>query len=260
MATSRLAKSPFQYYRFQRNFIVSLVFLGLIVVLVLIFLTMVVFPDSNGLQTIAYFSLVLYGIGVMFARQLLISINMYYHYFRMIDDNAPMFRAQRMPLSDQFQQFLLFDTYTLGVKNDQFSIYYRVYSKLPFVKRTAQTIVWVIELYDDHLGFHDPKLEQEINRIKTNQLIKKTYFNELTLIFKKTATTEKKTKETCQEIINFSVSNRAIITLPCAVVTQKQSIYVLRPNKQYPNKFYYALIQILYELTAAKDRHDGRRN
>jgi|LakMenEpi03Aug12_release.lakeMendotaPanAssembly.Ray.scaffolds.fasta_scaffold12948_8 hypothetical protein len=260
MATSRLEKTSLIHYRFQRNLVLSLVFFGFFLTSSLIVLATFIFPNSNGLQTISYFVLLLYGIGVLFARQLLVSINTYYHYFRMIDENQPMFRAQRLPLSDQFQRFLLQETYTLGVKNKQYSIYFKLYSNLPFVKRTAQTILWVIELYDDHLGFHEPRLEQETIRIKTNQLVKRTYLNELTLIFKQPETMDKKTIETFQEIINFSVSNRAIITLPCAVVTQKQSIYVLRPNKQYPNKFYYALIQILYELTAAKDRHDGRRN
>jgi len=258
MATSRLANSPLQHYRFQRNLIVSIVFVGLIVVLAIILLANVVFPNSNGFQTIAYFLLVFYGIGVMYARQLLISVNMYYHYYRMIDDNTPIFRVQRLPLSDQFRRFLLDDTYTLGVKNTQYSIYFKLFSKLPYVKRTSQTVLWVIELYSDDLGFHEQRFEEELRHIKTTHLSKKTLMNELTLIFKQTVKLNDKTKESFQEIINFSVSNRAIITLPCAVLTQNQSLYVLRPTKQYPNKYYYALIQMLYALTDAKDLTYGR--
>jgi hypothetical protein len=36
------------------------------------------------------------------------------------------------------------------------------------------------------------------------------------------------------------------------VITSKKQVYALRPNKQFPNKYYYVAIQFLKEITAAK--------
>jgi hypothetical protein len=59
-------------------------------------------------------------------------------------------------------------------------------------------------------------------------------------------------KINAQKIVNFYVQNRAMISIPCAVIVAKNQVYALRPRKQFPNKYYYVAIQFLKEITSAK--------
>jgi hypothetical protein len=248
------AQSKFKYYRFQRNLIVSLVFLGLIIVLTISLFAVFIYPNDNGMQSIAFFIVLFYGIGVLFARQILLSVNMYYDYFRLIQENVPAYKARLLPFSSGFQSLLAKESYHLVSQSPRFRIYYKIFNKMPYVTRTGVSLIWIIELNDDNLEFHDILLENEISHLKDQHLGKVKYSNELTLVFKEIAELNETNKASFQEIINFSFSNRAVITIPCAVIPKKEAIYFLRPFKQYPNKYYYALTKHLFYITQGE--HD----
>ena len=253
MDTRLGVQSKYKYYRFQRNLILSLMFFGLILVLTISLFSVFIYPNDNGLQSIAFFILLFYGIGVLFARQILLSVNMYYDYFRLIQENVPAFQANVLPFSSSFHARLVEDSYQLVSQSPQFSIHYKIFNKMPYVKRTGVSLIWIIELNDENIWFHDALLENEISYLKDQHLGKAIYANELTLIFKKTVELNEINKASFQEIINFSFHNRAVITIPCAVIPKKKAIYLLRPQKKYPNKYYYALIKHLFQITQGKE-------
>lgn len=250
MATRRLRHlTPLKRYRFQRNVIIILLVIGLILVVGLGLFANFFNQPSEFLQTLSFFSMLLLGAGVIYARQMLFSINMHYHYFRMIDEDAPALKAQVLPFSSAFSQRLIALNFTQAHASEDFTIFYRLFPKLPYVRRATDTLVWVVMIHQPTIRLHDEKLEQLLQHLKASQLKDGKFLSELSLMFKQTPSWSPSIKDEFQRIINFSYQHRAIISLPCAVMDKKSSIYVLRPAKQYPNKFYYALIKTLQEIT-----------
>jgi hypothetical protein len=253
MATRRLNHlTPLKRYRFQRNVILLSLVIGLIIVVSFGLIVNFITPNSEILQTFSFFSMLLFSGGVIFARQILLSINMHYHYFRMIDEDAPALTAQILPFSLTFSQRLLSLNFTKAHASEEFTIFYQLFPKLPYVRRAPNTLVWVVMIHQHRITSHDEKLEKMIQFLKTSQLKDGKYLSELSLIFKEVSDWSSSAKDEYQRIINFSYQNRAIISLPCAVMEKKALIYVLRPAKQYPNKFYYALIKTLQAMTLSQ--------
>jgi hypothetical protein len=253
MATRRLTSSSFQYYKNQRFLVISLVFIGLMISLLLSILTLFVFPDLNFLQSITFFFLIAFVGGVIYARQLLVSLNMRFHYFRMIEEQVPPLEVKNLPFHDSFSSLIIKDGYEQMANKPNFIIYVKIFKNVPFVKRTGPTILWLIHIVDASIPFHDASLDEEINYIKEKKLNHTDYANELSLIFKKVPIWNASMMQSFQEIINFSLQNRALISLPVAVIEDKRMVYTLRPMKQYPNKYYYALIQILDTICETKE-------
>lgn len=253
MARSSLKKSSSYRFKLQRNRIIFIFYFGLIVTITITVLATFTFQNSNLFQSIAFFLIISYGIGVIFFRQYLISVNIYYHYYRMIEDGLGPIAYNRDPFSNSFFKHLNVNGYQKGAQTNQYSIHYKLFQKLPFVKRTSATLVWIAHISDHSIGLYDSILEQEFIKVKDNSIQKMKYFNELTIVFKRIQEWNREAKDSFQEIINFSLSNRAIIYLPCAVIGRSGLIYSLRPSKQFPNKYYYALLQMLYDLTEANE-------
>jgi hypothetical protein len=95
-------------------------------------------------------------------------------------------------------------------------------------------------------------LEADLILIKEKLNQQSPIQNELTLLIKKHDQFSEEVKEQNHKIINFVYQNRAIVSIPCSLLND-QRIYVLRPKKLYPSKFYYVLIKLLYYLTEADE-------
>ncbi|MEY3431395.1 MAG: hypothetical protein RIS53_293, partial [Bacillota bacterium] len=112
--------------------------------------------------------------------------------------------------------------------------------------------ILIVLIKDQSMTLTDDRLELVIQQYKTNLKLKKEIQNELTLLFYQAPFLTEELKEKTQQIINFSLQNRAIITIPCLQIGDKK-IYTLRPKRLFPNKFYYVLIKLLYYLTDANE-------
>ncbi len=225
-------------------------YLGFIVILS--FLYFFLFNDVVLLESILLLSLIGLSIVLIWARQAMIPIQMYLHYYRMLDENLPPFQIQNPIHSKSFQDNLLKYKFEFVLENDFLKIYVRYDDKLPWVSRTQASLIFVVVAKDQTMTLTDERLELTILNIKAKHKVKKEIQNEITLIFYEAESFNQSLKDKIDQIISFSLQNRGIVTIPCVQIGEHK-MYALRPKKLFPNKFYYVAIKLLYYLTDANE-------
>jgi hypothetical protein len=236
----------------KRDFILSLVFSSLIILITLTIFNFFITPNNELIEILLVFFLLIFIAALIFVRQILLSINMYLHYYRMIEENQPPFTAQVAPFDLKFIDNLNKYEFKLGVQQTDYQVYYRLYRRLPWVERTQPSIVFIVLSQNQLLDIDSVSLEADLLLIKEKLNQQSPIQNELTLLIKKHDQFSEEVKEQNHKIINFVYQNRAIVSIPCSLFNDRQ-IYVLRPKKLYPSKFYYVLIKLLYYLTEADE-------
>jgi hypothetical protein len=245
MAT-RLNRS-FKNYQQKRAFALFLIAIFSISIAVLAFISFYLYPNHQGLQSILLLALVVFLTFILLIRQYMMTVSMYLHYYRMIEEKNPSFKGKFPPYSEGFTNALLEQGFLVGVKKNSYTIFYKLFDKLPFIQRTGPTFVVFIQTFLPGLTVHHEGIEQELSYLKSTLKSKKPIQNELTIILKKMDNLDTTSQDELEQIINFSLMNRAFITLQLAEFAN-QTMYMLRPKKLYPNKYYYALVQLVYDL------------
>lgn len=251
MATRRIKKSSLQTYQNQRRFIIGMVIILFVTTIFMFFLAYTQ-TEFAFLQTIVFIFLIGFVLLLFSLRQRMFSINMYLHYFRMIAEKQPPFSVTTVPLSPTFTEELIKDGFTKGIDRPSHQIFSKYYRHLPFVKRTGPTMVWIILATHEEFNPYSEAIERDFEQIKlslrqTNQAI-----NELTMVCRKLATWDEHQQEVMDRIVNFSLNNRAMVTIQFGQLPTNK-VYALRPKRQFPNKYYYAAMQIMFKLMGAKD-------
>lgn len=251
MANRNVVVPSYKYYLKKRNQIVLIVLLGLFVLLAIGFTAY--FIDSSYqdiLQAVTFMCGIVYAVGLVVANQMMFSVSMYTHYYRMIEEDMPPLVAGIHPYLPAFSQELAKQQLILGVDRPLYQVYYRLFTHLPYVKRTGLSIIWLV-ITKDAIDSYDSRIEDDFIFIKSKLSEVKKIQNEITLVFFDTPTWNEFKKASFQKIVNFHVQNRAMISIPCAVLSTQNKVYALRPQKQFPNKYYYVAIQFLKEITHA---------
>jgi hypothetical protein len=252
MATRRLDMSSYKIYLNKRNWILITVVFGFFLLLGLGFFAYFVESTlQDFFQAMVFILGVAYLIGLLVAKQMMFTISMYTHYYRMIEEDMPTFDVDIHPYMATFSQQLTHYQFILGVDRPLYQIHYRIFPRLPYVKRTGLSIIWFV-ITKDEIDSYDSRIEDDVIYIKSKIPQAEKLQNELTFIFHETQAWRDSKKTDAQKIVNFHIQNRAMISIPCVVITSKKQVYALRPNKQFPNKYYYVAIQFLKEITAAK--------
>jgi hypothetical protein len=249
MATRNDLNLSYRFYSKKINTIILLVLIGVFLFLSLAFYAYVIEPNNQSfLQFFVFIFGVLYLAGLMVAKELLFTYKTYAYYYRMIEEKVPPFPVKTLPFSESFRDRIIKEGFLSGVDRDLYTIFYKCFPSLPYVRRTGFSVVWIISLKGD-IDFYDSKIEDDLSYIRTKINDSSKLQNEISLIFKKVDSWNLSIQEAFQQIINFSVQNRAMISIPCAFITKKNEVYALMPTKQFPNKYYYAAIQFLKEVT-----------
>ena len=252
MATRRRLKpSSLQAYQNQRRFIIGLVSI-LFVSVVLFFILAYTQTEFDFLQTFVFIFLIIFVFVLFGLRQRMFSINMYFHYFRMIAEQQPPFSVSILPMNQSFIHELTKEGFTRGVDRPSHQIYFKHFRHLPFVKRTGPTMVWVILATHEEFNPYTEAIERDFEQIKLTLPQSTQVVNELTMVMRKLPTWDEKQREQIDRIVNFSLNNRAMVTIQFGQLPINQ-VYALRPKRQYPNKYYYAAMQIMFKLMGAKD-------
>jgi hypothetical protein len=252
MGTRFVDMPSFKNYLKKRNWIILSVFFGLFFLLGLGFFAY--FIESmyqDVLQSVVFIFGVIYLIGLLVAKQMMVTISMYTHYYRMIEENMPPFDVGTHPYHASFDKDNVKQQLTLGVDRPLYQIYFRKFTRLPYVKRTGLSMIWLV-VTKGEIDTYDSRIEDDVTFIKSKIPESQKIQNEITLVFYKIESWNHTKKVDAQKIVNFYVQNRAMILIPCAVISAKNQVYALRPYKQFPNKYYYVAIQFLKEITSAK--------
>lgn len=251
MATRRIIQSSLQIYQNQRRIIIGLVSI-LFFSTIFFFILAYTNPDFAFLQTVVFLFLIILVLVLFGLRQRMFTITMYVHYFRMIAEQQPPFSVSILPLNEQFKEVLIKDGYARGVDRPTHQIYFKHYRQLPFVKRTGPTIVWMILANQEDFNPYAEPIERDFEQIKLTLPPNTPVFNEITLVSRRLSTWDSLQREKMDKIVNFSIHNRAMVTIQYGQLPTNQ-VYALRPQRQYPNKYYYAGMQIMFKLMGAMD-------
>jgi hypothetical protein len=245
-------ESPFKQYQQKRFITLTLITFLSLSIAILAFISFYLYPNHQGLQSILLLALLIFLTFILLIRQYMMTVSMYLHYYRMIEEKNPSFKGKFPPYSEGFTNALLEQGFLVGVKKNSYTIFYKLFDKLPLVQRTGPTFVVFIQTFLPGLTVHHEGIEQELSYLKSTLKSKKPIQNELTIILKKMDNLDTTSQDELEQIINFSLMNRAFITLQLAEFAN-QTMYMLRPKKLYPNKYYYALVQLVYDLIKIKE-------
>lgn len=254
MATRRITPS-FTYYRKLRNLYLIAVIFFLALLLGLALYAYMIDTTLTWLQSIVFVFACVYGALLLTIRQQLFTTNMLMHYYRMIEENLPTVKGNYSPYDATFDTRLKTLGFTLGIENVLYRIYYQVHPRTPYIKRTALTLVWLVvfNANERESPFFLERSEEDFQYIKTMIPSSQKILNEITLWFQQVDEWQQPQKAKFQQIINFVMSNRAVISIPCAVLPTQKTFYYLRPNKQFPNKYYYAAIKYIEAILEVND-------
>lgn len=254
MAT-RIIKPSYPYYRNLRN-VNLIVVISLLVFLIGLTIYAYWFnPALTWLQSIVFLYACAYALVLVTIRQRLFTTNMLMHYYRMLEEDLPLVKGKHSPYDANFGARLKSLGFTLGMETLVYRIYYQVHHHTPYIKRTSPVIIWLV-IYHQHekdAAFFLERSEQDFQFIKASIDASYKIQNEITFWFQHIDEWQQQQKNKFQQIINFSISNRAIISIPCAVLSNQQRFYYLRPIKQYPNKYYYAAIKYIEALIGVEN-------
>jgi hypothetical protein len=248
MATRRLNPS-FRRYQNQRRLLIGIVSI-LFILTIMLFMLAFTQDGFQGLQTPVFLFLIGLMLVLFVFRQIMFSINMHYHYFRMIQDDQPPFSVKTLPMSQAFTAKVVANGFQKGIQRPTHEIYYQIYPRLPLVKRTGTTVVWMIKLTDKTINPYGEEIERDFQQIKLSLPKTTNILNELTLVVKQVEVWNQKERENLDQVVNFSLNNRAMVTIQFGQLPTKK-VYALRPKLQYPNKYYYAAMQIMFKLMEA---------
>jgi hypothetical protein len=258
MATRCVEMPTLKFYLKKRNIIILSVLLGLFLLISIgIFAYFIESTYQDFLQSVVFIFGVIYLIGVLVAKQMMFTVSMYTHYYRMIEDNMPPFDVDTHPYLPNFDNQLSTYQFTLGVHRPLYQIHYRVFPKLPYVKRTGLSIIWIV-ITKGSIDTYDSRIEDDVAFIKSKIMQSTKVQNEITMVFHEASSWNDQSRVDAQKIVNFYVQNRAMITIPCAVISANKQVYALRPTNQFPNKFYYVAIKFLMEITNIKKVQHGQ--
>jgi hypothetical protein len=249
MATRRLVAS-FRKYQNQRRLLIGVVVI-LFIFTILLFILAYTQSAFQDLQTVVFLLLIGLMIILFVFRQMMFSINMHYHYFRMIQEQQPPFSVKTLPMTQAFISVLVENGFLKGIERPTHDIYYQLYAQLPYVKRTGTTVVWIIKLKEPAMNPYGEDLERDFQQIKLSFPKNTNPLNELTMVVKQVEVWNQEEREKLDQVVNFSLNNRAMVTIQFGQLPTKK-VYALRPKLQYPNKYYYATMQIMFKLMEAK--------
>ena len=254
MATRRLTPS-FAYYRKLRNLYLIAVIFFLALLLGLALYAYVIDATLTWLQSVVFIFTAVYGVLLLVIRQQLFTTNMLLHYYRMIEENLPTVKGKHSPYDAKFDARLKTLGFTLGIENGLYRIYYQVHPRTPYIKRTAPTLVWLVvfNATERESPFFLERSEEDFQFIKATIPSSQKILNEFTFWFQQVDEWQQPQIAKFQQIINFVMSNRAVISIPCAVLPTQKTYYYLRPIKQFPNKYYYAAIKYIEAILEVND-------
>jgi hypothetical protein len=248
---NRLKKSTLALKR-KRNLGFFIVFILSLFLLTITYLSFFQFPNSGVLQSV----LLLYLIVLIFFSALIRSyfskINMYIHYYRMIEENLPPFKIKTVPGTVDFHNNLSKFKFIEGIKNSDYTIYFNYLPRLPWVNRTKPSIVFVVLINQNSIEIDDKMVSSHFQKITNNLKLNDTIQNELSLFFFRSEHLNKSLIEKSQKIIHLVFQNRALVSIS-AILDGNDRMFTLRPSKLFPSKYYYVLIKLLYYLTDSSE-------
>ena len=124
MATRRLIAS-FRTYQTQRWLLIGVVSI-LFILTIILFILAYTQPGFQDLQTIVFLFLIGLMIVLFILRQIMFSINMHYHYFRMIQEEQPPFSVKTLPMTQAFISTLAAKGFQKGIERPTHDIYYQI--------------------------------------------------------------------------------------------------------------------------------------
>ncbi|MEY3432029.1 MAG: hypothetical protein RIS53_927, partial [Bacillota bacterium] len=133
--------SPKNKLKQKRFFIFLLVGIYLIVCSLLVSVYFFVDRSLPGLETTLLLLLIGLTFVLVWAKQSMIPIQMYLHYYRMLDEQLPPFVIQSPVQSKAFLHNLEKYQFQLETETNAFQLFTRVYDHLPWVARTQTSLI-----------------------------------------------------------------------------------------------------------------------
>lgn len=251
MAT-RVESNEFKFYQRKRNLIlISFLMMG-ILMLSSIFIP-IIFPINEDILFSIYVIVLMLLAGyILMIKPYFMTYSMYYHYYRMIDDQVPAQPAKIDPSSAEFTHQLKDDGFNVILTRPNFTYYARMYNSLPWINRAATTLVIIMVYHQSTADFYSQSIDQDVQYVKSQLEGKTPILNHVMIQIKTVSALTITPTIEFNQIINYSENNRAMIQLPVAYITSTSQAYCLRPLNKYPNKYYYYAVRLMEHLLGIK--------
>lgn len=245
---TRVISKEFQFYQRKRNLILfSFLMMG-VMILISIFLPIIFSLNTDILFTIYLVILLILAAYIMIIKPLFTTYSMYYHFYRMLDDQMPPQTTIRSPFEPSFVEEITKLGLQKVIDRSTYTIYAALQTSLPWIRRVGPTLVMVLVGHSPTTELYSPAMDEDIQLIKTQLEGKKVILNQVMIQFKSINDLHITPQMEFNQIINYAENNRATIQIPVAYHATSKKAYFLRPASQYPNKFYYFAARLIEQL------------
>lgn len=245
-----LIQSQLQTYKKKRDLNLFFLFGAALFTLILYIILNLLKINFNLIVSITLGLLVILTILMVYLRPKILTYSMYYKYYLMLMDALEPRRAQLKPFTQSFIDKLKNEEGLDSITNTpNFVIYYKLVDRIKEVRSKGKTLIAVVLAKHKHADFYVPELEKAFENIQSRE--KKYIKKQIIIQMNKYDTYDEITKENLDKIINLVDGSNVLVHINCGMMLDTKQVYFLRPQKRFPNKYYYfgtLLIERLLEI------------
>lgn len=218
------------------------------------FLILVLAKVNTDTLTLIYFPILLVTIFLVIRiRNKLMFHSMYYQYLSMISDNMGLIKLKHKIFTPSWLNNIKAKGFKETNDFPEFLYFYQVMSKVKKYVYTRSIVLICVIAKNETLDFYSTDVDKEIKKIYEKDKEANRSRRHIVLHFKKYQNYSEEIKEELDKIINFKIGRDNLIHINVGYFVNQNAIYFLRPNKKYPNKYYYYAVQTIKEYCGIMD-------
>jgi len=246
MATQIELQKQLNVYKKKRIWFLFFLLMWIVFIVVTFILLNQYLTTNDTSVLVLFIKLILFMVWFYLFVPLFQQHSMHYFYYSMLVDDVQEKRASIQHHPETVVDQLTKQGFTLQIDRSNYAIYtYLGNYKHPFIK---QGLTFAVIISDLKTPFYSDDIESDLNKIK-DKVFQKTRINKEFIVQIRTYRgLKQEDKDQLNRIISYKVQRHALIHLNVGFDVLKQTYYVLRPVKRYPNREYYQLVQWIDSL------------
>lgn len=187
---------------------------------------------------------------ISYLRSRYIIASMHYDYLRMIHDDLGLIPVLEPLNTTNLVKNILATGHELSLEYSDFRVFYKLHNKINEIGKTGKVLTLYLVSDDLNFDFYSDKVSQAIELVY--QKLKANVSRQIIVQFKPYSTFDPKAKEDMHRIINLVNGPMTIVQLTAGYIQTENSIYYLRPQKRYPNRYYYYATKMIDSVVNLK--------
>lgn len=247
-------KKELNGYERKRNFVLFLLFVpALVIIISFLILYFLETLELTHLVTI-YIPLLIIDIIIVFLlAPKLYLYNMYVAYSKLTLSDPQFLKTGRQLFTTTWIEQLKTDGYTLVQEDMKHMLLCKYHKKLPHLPNSDKTMVFITIAKNNRFDFYSDVIDNGVQAVYMKNKKYQKINKQITLQFKKYDIIDEEANTEIKSAILYQAGKQVLVNLSFGYQKEKSSVYCLKPNGSFPNKYVYFAFMEFKRLCGIKE-------